>query len=303
MELDINKKFVKAKRPCADGFRWFIKHYSQGGDYQELLDALVADGRYGDACWLLDQFGPTHAVRVVEQLDAEAVVFAGTLKVLGDVSVDQLLRVGGQLHVEAGARIGHQAEDGTQAGLFTGDQARIGGGLHVRGEIRVAGDLRVGWGVLAEGPVTCAGDLLAGWELEYTDRLEVHGNLKPGQSLIVQDELVCAKSIQVQGPIDVAGQIEVRHGLIADGDIRCGLHLEAGWGVRALGDIAVQASLRAGEGVCAGGRIQTGEGYGIYAGLSVHGESWETAAQVSAVERPERLMSGYWVGDRSAQGN
>ena len=143
MELDINKKFVKAKRPCADGFRWFIKHFSQGGDYQELLDALVADGRFGDACWLLDQFGPTHAVRVIDHLDAEAMVFAGTLKVMGDVSVDQLLRVGGQLHVQAGVRVGQHAPAGAQAGLIVGDQARIGGGLHVRGETRSGGDLRV----------------------------------------------------------------------------------------------------------------------------------------------------------------
>src|SRR5690606_14541514 len=68
--MDLTKNFVKAKRPCMDGFRWFLRHCEDGGNYQDVLDALVADGRADDACWLLDQFGPTDAVRTLDTLFA-----------------------------------------------------------------------------------------------------------------------------------------------------------------------------------------------------------------------------------------
>ena len=79
--MQLTKKFVKAKNPCAGGYKWFIRDHNGQGDYQAVLDALVADGRVGDACWLLDQFGPTDAVLRLDSLDANAIVFAGTLEV------------------------------------------------------------------------------------------------------------------------------------------------------------------------------------------------------------------------------
>ena len=63
--MDISRQFVRQKQPCAEGFRWFLRHFREGGNYQELLDKLVADNRAADACWLIDQFGPTDAVLVV----------------------------------------------------------------------------------------------------------------------------------------------------------------------------------------------------------------------------------------------
>jgi len=30
--MEITKSFVKAKRPCADGFRWYIRNRRAGGD-------------------------------------------------------------------------------------------------------------------------------------------------------------------------------------------------------------------------------------------------------------------------------
>ena len=60
--MDISRQFVRQKNPCTDGFRWFMRHFQEGADYQPLLDALVAAGRVSDACWLMDQFGPTKAV-------------------------------------------------------------------------------------------------------------------------------------------------------------------------------------------------------------------------------------------------
>ena len=98
----LTRSFVRAKRPCTDGFRWFVRQFNDGGHYQELLDQMVAAGRVGDACWLLEQFGPTDEVREVDAIDAEAIVFSGTLRVRGGVEVDGIVRVGRRL--QAGCR-------------------------------------------------------------------------------------------------------------------------------------------------------------------------------------------------------
>lgn len=295
--MDFTKKFVKAKRPCADGFRWFVKHYADGGNYQDLLDALVEDGRVGDACWLLDQFGPTSEVRELDYVDAQAIVFAGTLNVRGGVEVDQLIRTGRGIYVGGGVRAGHHSQPGVQSGLIAGDEVRVEAGINIVGDLRIQGNLRAGWGILVDGSLSCGGDLYAEWGLESTGNVEVAGNLKPGRELVVAEDVRCAKSVQVLGPVSVQGHLNVGHGLIASESIECAMHIDAGWGIRSSGAIIAGGSLRAGEGIAAQGVIQTGEGYGIYAGLSVHQESWETSAQVRAQSCPQRLMSGCWMED------
>lgn len=93
--MELTQRFVKAKRPCADGYRWFLRHQRDGADYQTLLDALVQEGRIDDACWLLDQFGATDTVLEVDNLDADAVVFAGKIVAHGSILVGSMLRSGG----------------------------------------------------------------------------------------------------------------------------------------------------------------------------------------------------------------
>ncbi|HRA15220.1 MAG TPA: hypothetical protein PK238_11255, partial [Giesbergeria sp.] len=83
--MEFTKKFLRAKSPCADGFRWFSRHVEDGTGYQDALDTLVNAGRVDDACWLLTQFGPTNAVLTVDVLEAEAIVFAGTIEVRGGI--------------------------------------------------------------------------------------------------------------------------------------------------------------------------------------------------------------------------
>ena len=90
--MQLTKNFVKAKNPCAGGYKWFLRDHNGQGDYQAVLDALVADGRVGDACWLLDQFGPTDAVLRLDEIDASAVVFAGTIEVRMGINVDSVVR-------------------------------------------------------------------------------------------------------------------------------------------------------------------------------------------------------------------
>ena len=78
--MDLTTKFVRSKSPCAMGYRWLVRNHQQGGDYQQVLDSMVEAGRVDDACWMLEQFGPTNAVLRVDAIEAEAVVFACTIE-------------------------------------------------------------------------------------------------------------------------------------------------------------------------------------------------------------------------------
>ena len=293
--MDFTKKFVKAKSPCADGFRWFVRHYKDGGNYQELLDALVADGRVNDACWLLDQFGPTDDVREVDAVEATAAVFAGTLHVRGNIDVDSLVRTGRSLIVGGGIRAGQHTPPNGLHGVQAGEDLRAGGLVACMGPLVVGRTVRVGWGIRVEGDVSCADDLRALWGLECTGSVSVDGAIFLGQDLHVEGDLRCGRTATVGGSLHAGGGVKVGQGVVADGAVDCGMHLEAGWGVRAGGDIRVACSLQAGEGICADGAIETGEGYGVFAGLAVHEASWQTAARVQAAQRPARLMSGGWA--------
>ena len=77
--MEFTKRFLRAKNPCANGFRWFVRHIEDGTSYQEALDTLVQAGRVGDACWLLSQFGPTSAVLSLDRLEAERAAKVQTL--------------------------------------------------------------------------------------------------------------------------------------------------------------------------------------------------------------------------------
>ncbi len=72
---DITRQFIRAKRPCADGYRWYLRRQEGASNYQALLDDLVREGRVDDACWMLDQFGPTNDVLELEHLEADPLVF------------------------------------------------------------------------------------------------------------------------------------------------------------------------------------------------------------------------------------
>ena len=76
------------------------------------------------------------------------------------------------------------------------------------------------------------------------------------------------------------------------------MHLGAGWGIKAGGAIQARGSIRSGESLSSFDTIRAGDGYGIFAGLHVQTQSWESSAQVCASEKPEGLMSGWWAGAR-----
>lgn len=289
--MDFTKSFIKSKNPCMDGFRWYLRHHRDGSDYQKVLDDLVSAGRTQDACWLLDKLGPTNATLQLDHLESGSLVFAGTVDVRGAIVLDGLLHTGGAV--------------------------LCGGPLHVSGEVRTGGDLKVSGGLNCAHDVLCAGLLTAEWHSQIgghfsADELKALGNLHCGSMAVaraasVMGDLVVdgdcsAKALSVRHIVQTKGFLRLQQGLVCGGDTECGGHLEAGLGIKAGGHILAGKSIRAGESLEAQGEIRAGMGYGIFAGLCVQKQDWETSARVRAAAMPVDLLSGFWTNERSAPG-
>lgn len=286
--MQLTKKFVKAKNPCAGGYKWFIRDHNGQGDYQAVLDALVADGRVGDACWLLDQFGPTDAVLRLDSLDANAIVFAGTLEVRMGISVDTVVRAGRSIVTGGGIRAGES--------IVAGENITAGGNIASGGNLRAGGDVAADWGIETATRLDCGGNVRAKWDICAGQDLAVTGHLHAGQDIATQGAIKCGQGIKAGGAVRAEKEIHAACGIQAGGAIECGDHLACGWGLIAGEDIRAEGAIRAGEGVQAAGVIQAGSGHGVYAGLSVRLDAWDVCARVVAKTRPSQLVSGHWAG-------
>ncbi len=286
--MQLTKKFVKAKNPCAGGYKWFIRDHNGQGDYQAVLDALVADGRVGDACWLLDQFGPTDAVLRLDSLDANAIVFAGTLEVRMGISVDTVVRAGRSIVTGGGIRAGES--------IVAGENITAGGNIASGGNLRAGGDVAADWGIETATRLDCGGNVRAKWDICAGQDLAVTGHLHAGQDIATQGAIKCGQGIKAGGAVRAEKEIHAACGIQAGGAIECGDHLACGWGLIAGEDIRAEGAIRAGEGVQAAGVIQAGSGHGVYAGLSVRLDAWDVCARVVAQTRPSQLVSGHWAG-------
>ncbi len=284
--MDISRQFVRQKNPCADGFRWFMRHFQEGSDYQPLLDALVAAGRVSDACWLMDQFGPTRTVLEVDALEAEAVVFAGSLHVRDQIDVNTVLRTGGCLRASSGVRVGRY--------LQVGEDLWAGGNVRSMGCLQVGGDMRADWNLLVDERLDCGGDLRVGRDVEVGSACKIGGQTTVGGDVAVGAGLKCLNNIRVRGALKVGGSAWSAKGIEVNQWIDVREHLEACWGIVSGKSIVAGGAIKAGESLAAEELIQAGEGYGIYAGLNVPVEVWEASARVCARELPNRLFSGHW---------
>ncbi|MCG7326970.1 FapA family protein [Achromobacter sp. ACRQX] len=290
--MQLTKKFVKAKNPCAGGYKWFLRDHNGQGDYQAVLDALVADGRVGDACWLLDQFGPTDAVLRLDTLDATAIVFAGTLEVLMGINVDTVVRAGRSLITGGGIRAGES--------IVAGENITAGGNIASGGNLRAGGDVAADWGIEIGTRLDCGGNVRAKWDICAGQDLAVTGHLHAGQDINTQGAIKCGQGIKAGGGVTAEQEINAGCGIQAGGSIQSGEHLACGWGLIAGEDIRAEGAIRAGEGAQAAGVIEAGAGHGVYAGLSVRLDAWDLCARVVAQSRPAQLVSGHWAGPDGA---
>lgn len=284
--MDFTTHFLRAKGPCASGFRWYLRHQERLGGYQQVLDALVEGGRIEDACWLLDQFGPTHAVLDVEFLHADAVVFAGTIRARRGIEVGDLLRAGRS--IECGGNIVSASH------VMAGDQVCARGAVRAAGRLVAGGRLRAG-GVIVEDELRTGGNLLSEGVVRC-ECLRACGDVAVRQDLEVAAVLRCAGSVRVNGSIVCGGAVDVRLGIECGDSLECVGPLDAGQGIRAGGSVIAGGAIRAGESLCAGGSLRAGPGYGVYAGTGVSMQDWATSGFVLASERPANLVSGLWSG-------
>lgn len=178
---DITRHFIRAKRPCADGYRWYLRRQEGASNYQALLDDLVREGRLEDACWMLDQFGPTNDVLEVDHLEADALVFAGSVHCRGSADVNGVLRTGRSLHVQGGLRVG--------GALRVGEDLRVAGAVRCNGSARIHGDARVGWSLAVAQRLQCTGSLRVGGELEGGASVQIGGHCRVAQDLRVVGDL------------------------------------------------------------------------------------------------------------------
>ncbi|EJT4776245.1 hypothetical protein NTL15_003874 [Salmonella enterica] len=80
--MHIDKSQVKAWHACSEGFRWFLDKFPQGGAYADVHGALIADKRYDDARWLVEQMYRTF-LDSAEFIQAETAV---TDKMVGELT-------------------------------------------------------------------------------------------------------------------------------------------------------------------------------------------------------------------------
>lgn len=288
----LSTSLIKAKSPCVDGFRWYLRHHADGSDYQQVLDSLVAAGRAADACWLLDQFGPTNAVLHVDSLVAEQLVFAGSIVARRGIEVGSTLRAGRAIRCEGGIRAGT---------LVAGTAIRSAAGIRCDVALEAGEEVEAGWGIEVAGNVRCGGHLRARRDVTCGGTLQAGGAIVVGGDLLVEGAVQCAASLRADGLVRSGDDIRVAQGLLSRGSVECGRHLEAGWGIKAADGIAAQGCIRAGESLATEGEIRAGGGYGVFAGLSVRRDGWECSARVSARTKPDELLSGWWV-DAAAVG-
>lgn len=286
MDMELTQNFLRGKNPCAMGYRWFVRNNLSGGDYQAAMDTQVAAGRIEDARWLLQNFGPTHAVLEVDHLEADNLVFAGTVIVHGDVRVSGLLMVGRSLQVAGGIRAGK---------LEVGEDIHSGGAIFCTEQLQAGGSIKAAWSVDVQGDVH-AQELRTGWELRCGGQVELQGGAHIGQDVQVQGGLRCGKGLRAGDGIAVQGLLDVGNGIATGADLDCGNHIQAGWGILARGDIRAACSIRTGETLQAEGEISAGPGYGVFAGMNVQMDAWADCAWVRALRKPQGLVSGHWDG-------
>lgn len=285
---DITQNFIKAKQPCASGYRWFLRRQEFGSSYQTLLDDLVRDGRVQDACWLLDQLGPTSDVLRIDEIDAPALVFAGHVECAGSASVDTVLRTGRGLSARGGVSAGER--------LQIGENLHVEGAVQCYGSVHLGGDARIAWSLRVKAMLQCTGSLRCGWELATGAKAHIGGEAVIGHDVTIEGGLLCDRGLKAGGEVTVQGQITVHRGIHAGGSVLSPLHIHAGHGILCAGDIRSGGAIRVGESLVADGVIEAGAGYGIFAGVDVAMDAWEDSARVTARHRPEGLISGHWVG-------
>ena len=132
--FNLSHELVKSWSPCADGYRWFLGKFPQGGAYTAVHAALRADKRFDDAGWLF-RAALSHALRnapattadiVAAQSDEAAKLIEGTshVKLIKVPNADEVKVTTEKDNGDDDAQIGSSGY-GAQIGS-SGNYAQIG---------------------------------------------------------------------------------------------------------------------------------------------------------------------------------
>ena len=123
--FNLSHELVKSWSPCADGYRWFLGKFPQGGAYTAVHAALRADKRFDDAGWLF-RAALSHALRNAPATTADIVAAQSdeAAKLIEGTSHVKLIKVPNADEVKVTTEKDN-GDDGAQIGS-SGDVAQIG---------------------------------------------------------------------------------------------------------------------------------------------------------------------------------
>jgi hypothetical protein len=119
LKMLITLKLLQEKDACADGQKWFVDHFPEGGEYQTVLDAFAQDNQSDYAQWLLNKMGGTSDVLELDEITGNNFFFAGSIRIKNGIVLTGALKIGSG--IEAGWGI--KAGDGY--GIFAGPHVKI----------------------------------------------------------------------------------------------------------------------------------------------------------------------------------
>jgi len=124
--MRITQKWAKENSACGHGRRWLEEHFPDGGEYQDVLDALAAEDNASWAQWLIQKAGPTQDVLEVEgNIEIEcSLFFAGRIKATGHIRAKRVV-AGWGIEAGTGIKAGTGIEAGEDWGIYAGLRLRI----------------------------------------------------------------------------------------------------------------------------------------------------------------------------------
>ena len=223
-EYYITKDLLKQHSPCEDGYRWFCENYPNGGKYQEILDKLCDDNRFGDACWLLSKIGATTDILELDTLEDhnKQICFAGSIKVRDTIRVLNI-KAGG--HIEAGEYIG------------------ASGYIEAGGYIKAGEDIEAGEGINASWGIKAGGDIEAGWDIKAGENINAGAFIKAGEDINAGLDIEAGWGIKAGEDIKGGGDIKAGEDIVAVWGIKAGWSIEAGGYIKAGNDYGIYAGL------------------------------------------------------------
>ena len=178
----ITLDWLNEKGACSAGKRWFEEHFPEGGEYQDVLNALAAENSASWGQWLLQAAGPVDTVLEVNEINTDAsLFFAGRIIVKGALIVARY--------------------------LFAGRSIVAGEGIKAGRSISAGECINAGWGIKADHGIVAGEGINAG------EGIEAGWNIKAGHGIKAGGSIVAGEGIKAGGSIEAGCDYGIYAGL------------------------------------------------------------------------------------------